>query len=314
MFPTVQALFEHVLDYAGMFPPARLPLPEALRQYAAAVSGPRQWLVGRFVCPAARLEELTAEAQAQQVDSGLQVAVLGQGGASSEEFLSRLADDLAGLQRFRSAWGWPEIADVVELPLPADLPAVSADALLERSSDMASAAQVRAFFEVPHGPGFRDRLEAACRALAGRSGTQGHGLKVRCGGLSADTFPSDETLAEFMLACRDARLPWKATAGLHHPLRHRDDNLGVLMHGFLNVFGAGVLSYAHPLTAAQLIDMLRDRPGDHFWFQNDRFGWQHWSCSLREVKELRRRWLPSFGSCSIDEPVADLTALGMIRG
>src|SRR5581483_10724564 len=74
MFATARALFEHIVDYAGLFPPAKLPLPEALRRYAADVSGPRQWFVGRFVCPATRLEELTREARALGLDAGLRVA------------------------------------------------------------------------------------------------------------------------------------------------------------------------------------------------------------------------------------------------
>jgi hypothetical protein len=311
MFATVRALFEHIIDYAGLFPPARLPLPEALRNYAGYVSGPRQWLVGRFVCPAVRLEELTAEARSARIESGLQVAVLGQGGGSSEEFLSHLADDVKAVERLREAW-WPDVADVLEVALPAGLTAAQTPELLTRSAGILEPTRLRSFFEVPGGADFGARLQACADALSKHGANGAFGLKIRCGGASADAFPSDELLADFMVCCRAARVPWKATAGLHHPLRHWDEGLQVLTHGFLNVFGAGLLSYAHSLTAAQLVEILRDREGASFWFQNERFGWKHWGCSLREVKDLRRRWLPSFGSCSIDEPCADLVGLGMI--
>ncbi len=306
MMATVRALFEHLLDYAGLFPPAKLSLPEALRRYASYVSGPRQWLMGRFVCPAGRLAELTQEARVLRMESGLQVAVLGQSATSADEFLARLGDDVAAIEQFRRAWGWPDVADVLELPLPA---AANAE-LLAGAAARIGPLELRTFFEVAAGPEWSERVRTTCQAVAALSGP--FGLKVRCGGLSAEAFPSEERLAEFMVRCRDARLPWKATAGLHHPLRHRDAGIGVLMHGFLNVFGAGLLSYAHPLTEAQLVEVLRDEQGSQFWFQNDRFGWGPWGCSLRQVTELRRRYLPSFGSCSVEEPYADLVALGMV--
>jgi hypothetical protein len=304
MFATVRALFEHIVDYAGLFPPARLPLAEALRNYAGYVAGPRQWLVGRFICPAGQLDELTEEARALKIDSGLQIAVLASGGAP--DFRASLERDLAAIERFRREW-WPEVADVLEVALPASL----APAELSEAVALLRPTQLRCFFEVPLDT---DRVRETCQTLAGLASASetAFGLKVRCGGLTAEAFPSDEHLAAFMVQCRDARLPWKATAGLHHPLRQWDEGLQVLTHGFLNVFGAGLLSYAHPLREEQLVEILRDRQGAQFWFQNDRFGWKNWGCALREVKELRRRWLPSFGSCSVEEPHADLVALGMV--
>jgi hypothetical protein len=309
MFATVRALFEHILDYAGLFPPAKLPLAEALRHYAEHAVGTRQWLLGRFVCPAARLGELTEQARALGIDASLSVTVLGQGGTTADEFLAQLERDLAAIEQFRQAW-WPAVAEVLEVPLPSG---DTAD-VLGRAAGLVRTAQLRTFFEVPVAADWTERVRASCQALAALPGASDAmlGLKVRCGGLTAEAFPSNEALAAFMVRCRDARLPWKATAGLHHPLRFWDEQFQVLMHGFLNVFGAGVLSYAHPLTEAQLCEILRDREGTQFWFQNDRFGWRQWGCTLREVKDLRRRWLPSFGSCSIDEPIADLVALGMI--
>jgi hypothetical protein len=43
--------------------------------------------------------------------------------------------------------------------------------------------------------------------------------KIRTGGVTADVIPSVEQIAEFLAACAEANVPFKATAGLHHPLR-----------------------------------------------------------------------------------------------
>ena len=56
--PTLRTLLESAVDYAGIFPPATLSLPDALRDYASARAGTQTWLLGRFVLSAATLEEV----------------------------------------------------------------------------------------------------------------------------------------------------------------------------------------------------------------------------------------------------------------
>ncbi|MDE3127939.1 MAG: hypothetical protein KGL38_08030, partial [Gemmatimonadota bacterium] len=55
--PSLAALLARAVDYAGLFPPARLPMADAVRAYADYRHGPQAWMLGRFVVPAARLEE-----------------------------------------------------------------------------------------------------------------------------------------------------------------------------------------------------------------------------------------------------------------
>jgi hypothetical protein len=61
------ALFARLIDHAPLFPPARLPLPEALADHRAALDGPCGWIVRRFVCPASTLAELNGEPLALSV-------------------------------------------------------------------------------------------------------------------------------------------------------------------------------------------------------------------------------------------------------
>src|SRR5450631_3594907 len=92
-------------------------------------------------------------------------------------------------------------------------------------------------------------------------------------------FPSDDQIAFFIAQCRDCGIPWKATAGLHHPRRHWDASLSVWHHGFLNVFGAGLLAVTNPLTEGDIVEILSDRNGLHFRFEPDHFAWKAWMCS-----------------------------------
>ena len=79
------------------------------------------------------------------------------------------------------------------------------------------------YFELP----LRD--DVSFRIL--QIGELGLRAKVRCGG---SVLPSVPALAEFVQACRRLEVPFKATAGLHHPVRSGDD------HGFLNLLAAAV--------------------------------------------------------------------------
>ena len=47
-----RALLSELFDYAGLFPPARLDLDTAVRNYACYLDEPEAWMLSRFVVPA----------------------------------------------------------------------------------------------------------------------------------------------------------------------------------------------------------------------------------------------------------------------
>ncbi len=130
---------------------------------------------------------------------------------------------------------------------------------------------------------------------------EGTGLKVRCGGLTAEAFPGVEPLAAFIRSCVDHEVPFKATAGLHHAVRHFDPSLGVDRYGFLNLLLAVCEAVqgrdpAHALRmtdVGQLVRMARAVP--------------------EEIAVRARRLLVSYGSCATHTPVEDLRTLGLIE-
>ena len=64
---------------------------------------------------------------------------------------------------------------------------------------------------------------------------------------SVKRFPSPEELAGFLWACAEAAVNFKATAGLHGAVRHRDERTGFVHHGFLNlVLGTARAAAEHP--------------------------------------------------------------------
>lgn len=314
MSPSLRALLAGIVDYAGLFPPAKLPLDQAIRNYARYRNEPEAWMLGRFVCPAARLAEL-APFQDELFQSGaaFRFTALGRGGAGAEAFLTGLHSDLRDIASFRQRHA---AVDGYEVRLPPEVCASDRD---DRLRDLLTAAaqQLRQqgppaltpFYEIPAGSDAR--AVAAVTALA-TGGVPPAGLKLRCGGVEAAAFPPSGQVAAVIAACRDARVPLKFTAGLHHPVRRLDRELGVAVHGFLNVFGAGVLAWNRGLAEEQLLAILNEEDPAGFRFGEAGFHWGDFHVTAEEVAAARRDGVVSFGSCSFDEPRDGLRSLGLL--
>ncbi|HZT79013.1 MAG TPA: hypothetical protein VFA26_02225 [Gemmataceae bacterium] len=319
MHASLRAFLSGVVDYAGLFPPAKLPLDDSIRNYARYRTGPDAWMLGRFICPAARLGELMPYLPELFADGPpLAVSALGRGGNTLREFLEGLRDDLEALLAFRAKCEGRAVVDVLELKLPGEL--LRHDREKELGAAVHGPAELLAraggapalFCEIPFEPGWGVRLAFLLRALAQDPG-RGKGFKFRCGGLEASAFPPPGDVALALTACRQERVPLKFTAGLHHPVRHFDRGVRAMMHGFLNVFGAGVLAFAHGLDRDRLLPLLEDEDAADFVFDEAGFRWQGLRATTAQIEAARRQLVLSFGSCSFDEPRDDLRALGLLR-
>jgi hypothetical protein len=134
------------------------------------------------------------------------------------------------------------------------------------------------------------------------------GYKLRTGGVTEDAFPTSQQIARALVAAARHHVPIKFTAGLHHPIRQFRDEVKTKMHGFLNVFGAGVLATEHDWDEKQTTTMLEDENAGSFSFKSDSFAWREWKIGAESIKG-HRKLVISFGSCSFDEPREDLREL-----
>lgn len=333
------AFMARLIDYAGLFPPARLPLDEALAHYGRYRQEPHAWMLGRFIMPAAKLAEVDALLPRPPLADGeppWRFALLGRGGATAAEFEAGMAADLAAMVAFRRQRGDSVSLDAFEVRLPQVLLAgaepdiVALQETLAVASGMAAAqAQpLTLFFEAPLPPtgppaAWQEGITAVVRAianhnetLAGAPNVAGAGFKLRCGGVTLADIPDVAQVAFALAACRDAAVPLKATAGLHHPLRHFNESVKAPMHGFLNLFGAGILARVHRLDQAAVEAILADENAGHFRFDAGAFTWQtaghHLTATLPEIRQARQKALLSYGSCSFDEPRQYLRDLALM--
>lgn len=291
---SARALFAALIDYAGLFPPAQLPMPAAVHNYAHYQDIPFSWIVGRFIVPASRLEEFEREA----------TSYLPLPGSSAIWRLSLLstdpARDVKRLDDFNRTHSGA-LFDSIEIKADSAAEIAAAGKAIPRS--------LRLYCETPP-VGEIDPLIAAI----GKAGAQ---AKVRCGGVSADAFPSADRLAGFLCACHAAGVGFKATAGLHHPLRgiypftYEPDSQKGLMHGFLTVVLAAAWVCVG-MSGGEVVELLEERSAAAFRFFDDGVVWREHHLGIADLLASRRDFAFAFGSCSFAEPVADLRKMNLI--
>jgi hypothetical protein len=271
-------------------------------------------MLARFVCPATRLDELAPLVESQNFgNEPLRVAVLGRGGDTLEDFLAGTKTDADTIKAFEEAHPHA-VADVFEVKLP---PSGGAAVAVNDASLMLADSGVEAsFFETPLLGEWRQLLPAAAAAVrdADRQTVDGRrvGLKIRCGGLDAAAVPEPMAVAATIAMGRSVGVPLKATQGLHHPFRHRDEALGTEVHGFLNLAVASVLAAAHDLPVTHLTEIIAETDAEAFVLGDGLVGWRDFTAAAAEIGNARANLLTTFGSCSFSEPRDDLRALGLI--
>ena len=293
------ALFGRLIDHAALFPPARMEMDAALTEDRAARASEHAWMLDRFICPASRLEELRGASGGWEGAPALSVVLDGAGAASEQEWSAAVEAD-AALVAAAARDG--ARVEAIELRLPAPRPP-SSDLIAARSA--LAPLGVEVYLELVAGERWRDSLPAAIGAAA----AVGARVKLRCGGETAEAFPPVELVALVIAACRGAGVAFKATAGLHHPMRHVEPGTGFHMHGFLNLLAAASLPDA---ASADLEEVLAEEDPSAFAVEPERLRAGAHSVGAEGIRRARSELFVGYGSCSWREPVEDLERLGML--
>lgn len=281
----LHTLLAGAIDYAGLFPPARLSMNESAREYSAYRRSPDSWALGRFVVPANRLDEL-ASLRAAEPDESVEAWPL------SVLAGPHLADDLARIGSL-------------------DARRLRVEALEIRADDAAEIAAVAAathrgverYLEIPLDADVESLVQAIVRAELG--------AKMRTGGVTADSFPPAASVIRFLAACITSDVPFKATAGLHHALRgsyrltYEPGSASAPMYGFLNVFAAAAALRAGGSRDEATSALMEESP-DVLRLDETGLHWRGRDFDADSLSALRRTGMTSFGSCSFREPLDEL--------
>ncbi len=301
-----QTLFSRAIDYAGLFPPAGLAMPDALAEYDIARNGPHAWMLGRFVVPLSRMTELL-EALSEGTPRALSVII--DTAQDARTWFARTQSALGRLAEVRREERGVRI-EALEVPLPVpqaaretlDAPIAQFGALCEQTG----LRDLPIYIEFPRDAAFAERLPAGIKAVLR---ARMH-AKIRCGSVDPSAVPSPAELAAFLDEAAAADVAFKATAGLHHPVRARNGDAGYTMHGFLNLLVATLCARAR--APRDMIEAaVSEEDAAAFRVTSDAVAWRASTWDDAAVTLMRDRGFVAFGSCSFEEPVADLTQLGI---
>ncbi|MEW6742505.1 MAG: fumarylacetoacetase [Planctomycetota bacterium] len=329
--PVLRALLSALIDYAGLFPPARLAMAEAIANYASYRRGQDAWMLGRFIVPATRLEELAGCATKvfAPEEEPVRLAVLLASGVTAEEGLETARNELELLGTFLARSGGRFLVEVLETRLPLVMAEAAEPARVSRYASQlggmvaeAGVNPVPIFIESPATARWRatDRaavaglMNARADAAGGRVLAGEYGFKLRCGGERDTDIPSLERVAHAVTLCRDSGLRLKCTAGLHHALYDEGRAAVAGRHGFLNVFAGGALARRLHWDEPALVACLGDHEAKNFAIIGRGLRWRDHEVTTAELACARSELMVGFGSCSFDEPREDLHALGWRAG
>jgi hypothetical protein len=280
----VPVLLERLIEDAAVFPPGNAPLGEALAAHAGHRSAWYANLVGPLLLPASALVRLPgagARFGGGALSAAGGVGVVGDTGLVGIPAAFEAAAALDRWVQFEIA-----VAKRGEDPQPG---------LRRLLAEAGVGPDIDVYAELPLTWGLLDALDtlAVERAAGARVAP-----KFRTGGLAAELFPTPVELAAVICACRDRELPFKLTAGLHHALRHTDPETGLTHHGFVNVLAAclGAADGGEVADVAEVLGTTDPAPVV--------------AAVAGRLTQHRPLWI-GFGTCRIQEPLADLTTLGL---
>src|SRR5947207_13335470 len=152
ILPGLRAFMEHLIDYAGLFPPAQLPLDQAVANYAHYLQEPDSWMLSRFIVPAVQLEALRPLARTHSEKAGpLPLSALGHAALDPAEFISGIEEDVQAIVALRGSIGMQATIDVFEVRLP-PMQHTPAELLAAVARQLEWAGKLTPFFEPPSGP------------------------------------------------------------------------------------------------------------------------------------------------------------------
>jgi len=294
---SVRILLNEIIDYAGLFPPSQASMSEAVLNYATYRHSNYGWMLGRFILPVSRLDEFYESAREflpRGRESAWRLSVL-----AGED----VSATIRSMNEFNRKHSERVVGDVLE---------VKAATVSKIENTMAALPKaITPYFEVSTST--RTFVD-----LIATLGIKKQRAKLRTGGVTREEFPPTRDVIRFVRTCMAANVPFKATAGLHHPIRcfkpltYAADSPEGTMHGFLNVLAMAGFA-GESFRVSLLEEIMEEEFEEVFEFTDSGLSWRgsHF-LSLGHLTRLRSRGMHSFGSCSFDEPVADLQELGIL--
>jgi hypothetical protein len=291
MTESLKTLLTEIVDYAGLFPPSQVGMTSAVHNYADYLKSENAWMLGRFITPINRLDEFFTEAESLFDDKAWHLSVI------SNENLQETVDKI---NEFNEANADKFVIDAIEVKVS------KADEIYHAAKIIPK--NLTAYFEFP----LTDVLTDVMTALA----VTRQRAKIRTGGITQEAFPNSADIIRFMRVCIAANVPFKATAGLHHPLKcvkpltYEENAPTGMMHGFLNLFLSACF-LRQDINNSFVHKLINETDVKNIEFADEGVLWKEEAIPTQTIAAARAKNAISFGSCSFLEPIEDLQEIGI---
>jgi hypothetical protein len=311
MNSALRMFLRELVDYDGLLPPAGLSIVEALEVNLRERSSPHAWMLGRVVVPASRLESLASHALLRDIrlasngqplpvcvvidspDPRADYALVAKYVFGERQPIAVRALSVA-ITMASSADAGARVRAVVQKLAAAELPYT-----------------IPVFLEMPRATQVfvGDLMDAIARERqAGRSMLC---AAIRCSGPQQDDVLEAADLAFFISAARRREIPMLAS-GVHASVRRVNPRTGVFEHGFFNVIGAAILSFAFDLNVQELVQMLVDERADHFHLNHDSFAWKERQVNKGAIFNARMSLARGISTAHLHEQADALVTSGVL--
>lgn len=322
-------LTEHLFDYAGLFPPAKLSLTQALSNFFKYQNHPYQTMLGKFILPIQKhMEYLSLTKRHQEsiplsviLSSPSSVSMIDQTLQKDCQNLETIHDQsrISSIDSFEIVFSH-EFYDQEELALQEHFQKIFAflSNAVEKECDF--------FCEIPYLDNKTlNNFFSFVQKFNLQNQSNKISIKLRTGGVTPDLVPSAETLSSILFLLGKYKLPFKVTAGLHIPVPNYNKAVGTKMHGFLNVLLGGMLSFlrsdtnpdfSHELVSQELLHSILEKLHyTHLKVENSLIyvstpnnTQQKFIFTSDMVKNFRKKHFKGIGTCDFLEPIEYLNS------
>lgn len=316
--PSLASFMHGLIDYAGLFPPAKLNLHDTLKNMLRGQKFTESWMISSLVLPVNQLDNLIVTLiDLGEADAFFPISFVASRAESEKDFFDTLNTDIKRIKEFFELH--PSFSvKAFEIALPTSIchsgNTGDLSLFVKDTASILIEAKLNPFIEVAAGENWISAMHTTVSAISelNEGSSDKASFKIRCGGIKPQMMPPSENIAHTILYCKEKNISLKATAGLHHPIKHFNDELGGIMHGFINVFGSAILTKVNDISFETLVKMLNDESENSFIFSGNTLSWKNFSVNSEEIKNYRS-FITSYGSCSFDEPIEDLQTLKLLK-
>jgi hypothetical protein len=307
MSGSIVSLQQGLIDYAGIFPPSKLPLEQALQNYIRYQGEEERWKLNSFIVSFNELVNLLKLLenieQVPKIDLTVTLPKL-----EADVFTARIEELEQVVQKVMQQL--PKQVQIVGLEVA--IPNTSKPTL-HRVAQLSTTLSIQLFCEISILTQSEEVIIANIEDIQlfnkKRKQLASLALKLRTGGVTEDLFPTPSNLAHAIAQSAKHQLMIKYTAGLHHPIRMYRDEVKTNMYGFVNVVAATLYAYEFKLTAHEIKKILIEEDASAFQITETSIQWQSYCLQSEKIEQLRQAFKVCFGSCSFDEPKSEFKLL-----